>query len=190
VVCGPRGFWARFVGAEHKNPPDVRHLLSHTRHWMAFFSLWTSFLARRGWTQSVDLEAWHAALEMGKAVRGMESLPEQIETLESIPIPRIVNFIRSCRHWQRYIKRNVRAYLKGDVDNMFGTSIEFPTRTELVIHRRDARCVSCSRSHRRSRQSPRWRPRDTTPRGLRPHARHRCVRTACRAAPNARARMA
>jgi len=139
VVCGPRGFWARFVGAEHKNPPDVRHLLSHTRHWMAFFSLWTSFLARRGWTQSVDLEAWHAALEMGKAVRGMESLPEQIETLESIPIPRIVNFIRSCRHWQRYIKRNVRAYLKGDVDNMFGTSIEFPTRTELVIHRRDAR---------------------------------------------------
>jgi len=139
VVCGPRGFWARFMGAEHKNPPDVRHLLSHTRHWMAFFSLWTSFLARRGWTQSVDLEAWHAALEMGKAVRGMESLPEQIETLESIPIPRIVNFIRSCRHWQRYIKRNVRAYLKGDVDNMFGTSIEFPTRTELVIHRRDAR---------------------------------------------------
>ena len=139
VVCGPRGFWARFVGAEHKNPPDVRHLLSDTRHWMAFFSLWTSFLARRGWTQSVDLEAWHLALDMGKAVRGMESIPEQIETLESIPIPRIVNFIRSCRKWPRYIKRNVRAYLKGDVDNMFGTSIEFPTRTELVIHRRDAR---------------------------------------------------
>jgi len=139
VVCGPRGFWARFVGAEHKNPPDVRHLLSDTRPWMAFFSLWTSFLARRGWTQSVDLEAWYLALDMGKAVRGMESIPEQIETLESIPIPRIVNFIRSCRKWQRYIKRNVRAYLKGDVDNMFGTSIEFPTRTELVIHRRDAR---------------------------------------------------
>ena len=139
VVCGPRGFWARFMGAEHKNPPDVRHLLSHTRHWMAFFSLWTSFLARRGWTQSVDLEAWHLALDMGKAVRGMESIPEQIETLESIPIPRIVNFIRSCRKWDRYIQRNVRAYLKGDVDNMFGTSIEFPTRTELVIHRRDAR---------------------------------------------------
>jgi uncharacterized protein YbaP (TraB family) len=139
VVCGPRGFWARFMGAEHKNPPDVRHLLSHTRHWMAFFTLWTSFLARRGWTQSVDLEAWHLALDMGKAVRGMESIPEQIETLESIPIPRIVNFIRSCRKWDRYIQRNVRAYLKGDVDNMFGTSIEFPTRTERVIHRRDAR---------------------------------------------------
>jgi uncharacterized protein YbaP (TraB family) len=139
VVCGPRGFWARFLGAEQKNPPKVHHLLSHTRHWMAFFSLWTGFLARRGWTQSVDLEAWHLALDMGKAVCGMESIPEQIETLESIPMPRIANFLRDCRKWDRYIKRNVRAYLKGDVDNMFGTSIEFPTRTELVIHRRDAR---------------------------------------------------
>jgi uncharacterized protein YbaP (TraB family) len=146
VVCGPQGYWARFMGTEHKNPPNVRHLLSNTRHWMAFFSLWTSFLARRGWTQSVDLEAWQLALDMGKAVRGMESIPEQIEALESIPIPRIVNFIRSCRKWHCYIKRNVRAYLKGDVDNMFGTSIEFPTRTELVIHRRDARFLERMRS--------------------------------------------
>jgi uncharacterized protein YbaP (TraB family) len=139
VVCGPRGFWARFMGAEQGNPPDVRHLLARTRPWMAFFSLWTGFLARRGWTQSVDLEAWHLAIEMGKAVRGMESIPEQLETLESIPMPRIVNFLRQCREWDRYIRRNVRAYLKGDVERMFGTSIEFPTRTELVIHRRDAR---------------------------------------------------
>jgi hypothetical protein len=139
VVCGPRGFWARFMGLEHQDPPDVRHLLAHTRHWMAFFSLWTGFLARQGWSQSVDLEAWHLAHDMGKAVRGMESIPEQIETLESITVARIVRFLRQCPQWNRYIKRNVRAYLKGDVDNMFGTSIEFPTRTELVIHRRDAR---------------------------------------------------
>lgn len=139
VVCGPRGFWARFMGLEHKDPPDVRHLLSHTRHWMAFFSLWTGFLARQGWSQSVDLEAWHLAHDMGKAVRGMESIPEQIETLESITVARIVRFLRQCPLWKRYIKRNVHAYLKGDVDHMFGTSIEFPTRTELVIHRRDAR---------------------------------------------------
>jgi uncharacterized protein YbaP (TraB family) len=139
VVCGPRGFWARFMGVEHKNPPDVRHFLAHTRPWMAFFSLWTGFLARRGWIHSVDLEAWHLALEMGKAVRGMESIPEQLETLESIPLPRIVDFLRQCGQWNRYIRRNERAYLKGDVERMFGTSIEFPTRTELVIHRRDAR---------------------------------------------------
>jgi hypothetical protein len=139
VICGPRGFWARFLGFKHKDPPDVRDILSHARPWMAFFSLWTGFLARQGWTQSVDLEAWHLAHEAGKVVVGMESIPEQIETLESIPMPRIVNFLRQCRNWSGYIKRNVRAYLKGDVDRMFGTSIEFPTRTELVIHRRDAR---------------------------------------------------
>ncbi len=142
VVCGPRGFWPRFFGYEHKDPPDVRHLLAHTRPWMAFFSLWTGFLARRGWTQSVDLEAWHLAQEMGRAVRGMESIAEQIETLESISLARIVNFLRQCGQWQRFIRRNERAYLKGDVDNLFGTSIEFPTRTELVIHRRDARFLA------------------------------------------------
>lgn len=139
VVCGPRGFWARILGFQEKNPPNVRYFLSRTRPWMAFFSLWTSFLAREGWTQSVDLEVWQLARDMGKIVRGMETIPEQMETLEAISITRIVNFFRQCRQWRRYIRRNVRAYLKGDVDRMFGTSIEFPTRTELVIHRRDAR---------------------------------------------------
>jgi uncharacterized protein YbaP (TraB family) len=139
VVCGPRGFWARLMGFEEKSPPDVRYLLSQTRHWMAFFSLWTGFLSRMGWTQSVDLEAWRIAHDMSKTVRGMESIAEQIDTLESITVNRIVHFLRQCRQWKRYIKRNVRAYLRGELDNMFGTSIEFPTRTDVVIHRRDVR---------------------------------------------------
>jgi uncharacterized protein YbaP (TraB family) len=138
VVCGPRGLWARLLGLQSSNPPDVRFLLSETRPWMAFFSLWTSYLQRHDWCQSVDLEAWHLARDMGKAVRGMETIAEQIETLESIPMPRIVNFFRQCSRWKAYVKRNVRAYLKGDLDSMLGTSTEFPTRTELVINRRDA----------------------------------------------------
>ena len=137
VVIGPRGFWARLLGFERPDPPDVRRLLSETRHWMAFFSLWTSYLKRHGWDQSVDLEAWHLAHDMGKAVAGMETIAEQIETLESIPFPRVVNFFRLCERWDGHIKRNVRAYLKGDLEGMMGTSIEFPTRTEQVIHRRD-----------------------------------------------------
>jgi hypothetical protein len=138
VVCGPRGLWARFLGLQASNPPDVRFFLSATRPWMAFFSLWTSYLGRHGWTQSVDLEAWHLARGMGKAVWAMETISEQMETLESIPIPRIVNFFRRCGEWNRYIKRNVRAYLKGDLEGMMGTSSEFPTRTEMVISRRDS----------------------------------------------------
>jgi uncharacterized protein YbaP (TraB family) len=138
VVIGPRGLWARLLGFERPDPPDVRFLLSETRHWMAFFSLWTSYLKRHGWYQSVDLEAWHLAQGMGKAVAGMETIAEQIEILESIPFSRVVNFFRLCDRWDGYIRRNVRAYLKGDLEGMMGTSTEFPTRTERVIHRRDA----------------------------------------------------
>jgi uncharacterized protein YbaP (TraB family) len=67
----------------------------------------------------------------------METIAEQIETLESIPFSRVVNFFRLCERWDGHIKRNLRAYLRGDLEGMMGTSIEFPTRTELVIHRRD-----------------------------------------------------
>jgi uncharacterized protein YbaP (TraB family) len=75
---------------------------------------------------------------MGKAVAGMETIAEQIEILESIPFSRVVIFFRLCDRWDGYIRRNVRAYLKGDLEGMMGTSTEFPTRTERVIHRRDA----------------------------------------------------
>jgi len=138
VVIGPRGFWARVLGLQRPDPPDVRFFLSETRHWMAFFSLWTSYLKRHGWDQSVDLEAWHLAHDMGKAVVGMETIAEQIEILESIPLSRVVRFFRICDRWDGYIRRNERAYLKGDLNGMMGTSTEFPTRTERVIHRRDA----------------------------------------------------
>jgi uncharacterized protein YbaP (TraB family) len=138
AVIGPRGFWARVLGLERPDPPDVRFLLAETRHWMAFFSLWTSYLKRHGWDQSVDLEAWHLAHDMGKAVVGMETIAEQIEILESIPVSRVVRFFRLCDRWDGYIRRNERAYLKGDLNGMMGTSTEFPTRTERVIHRRDA----------------------------------------------------
>jgi len=137
VVIGPRGFWARVLGFQRPDPPDVRYFLSETRHWMAFFSLWTGYLKRHGWDQSVDLEAWHLAHDVAKAVVGMETIVEQIEILESIPLSRVARFLRLCDRWDGYIRRYERAYLKGDVNGMMGTSTEFPTRTAQVIHRRD-----------------------------------------------------
>lgn len=138
VVCGPRGFWADLLGFSSPNPTDVRHFLSQTRPWMAFFSLWTAFLARQDWDQSVDREVWNLAHEMGKSVRTLETIPEQIATLDSIDFGRIVRFLRQCRLWEGYSKRFERSYLQGDLDNLYGTSVEFPTRSEQVIHRRDA----------------------------------------------------
>ncbi|MBS3976273.1 MAG: TraB/GumN family protein [Syntrophomonadaceae bacterium] len=137
VVAGPQGIWARLAGLEQKNIPDVRYYLSETRPWLAFFSLWCAFLKRKGWDQSVDMEAWHLARDMGKVVFGMETIVEQIETLESIPFQRIVNFFRDCNKWNSYTINYERSYLQGELEAMLGTSAEFPSRTEMVICRRD-----------------------------------------------------
>jgi len=137
VVRGPEGFWARFLGGTEKDLPDVRYYLSRTRHWMAFFTLWSGFLRRMEWEQSVDREAWDLAKEMDKCVIAMESIPEQLNTLESIPVERIISFFRNCSQWKRMARQNEKAYLRGDLEGMFGTSTEFPSRTTQVINRRD-----------------------------------------------------
>ncbi len=139
VVNGPQGFWPRLFGCERPRRTDVRALLADTRPWFAFFSLWAAYLEGQGWDQSVDLEAWHTARDMGKAVIGMESLEEQLESLEVIPLARITDFLRRSRLWPAYMKRNIHAYLAGDLHRMMGSSTEFPSRTEQVIDRRDER---------------------------------------------------
>ena len=139
VVCGPRGIWARLLNTVYADAPDVRHYLAGTRHWMAFYGLWSAFLRRHGWNQSVDMEAWHLAMDMGKYVLGMETIAEQIRTLESIPADRIVRFFKSCDQWPRMMKANERGYITGNLRKMFGTSTEFPSRTEQVIGKRDNR---------------------------------------------------
>lgn len=139
MVYGPEGPLARFFGYQKPRTVDVRDLLANTRPWFGFFSLWVGYLERLGWQQSVDLEAWRTAKDMGKAVIAMENLEEQLDSLESVPIPRIVEFLRHCSSWPAYVKRNVKTYLAGDLRGMMGSSVEFPTRMEMVIERRDER---------------------------------------------------
>ena len=85
----------------------------------------------------MDLCAWHTALEMGKSVIGMESLEEQVASLESVPLGRVTAFFRSCRSWKGYARRNIHSYLDGDLEGMLGTSTEFPSRTEQIIDGRN-----------------------------------------------------
>ena len=137
VVCGPQGWLAKILQLEYANPLDVRYYLAQTSHWFAFFSLWSSFLTRKGWHSSVDMEAWHIAREMDKKIVGLETIQEQIETLENIPYQRVVRFLQESQNWYHYIRRHEKAYLKGDLHGMLGTTAEFPTRTSTVIKRRD-----------------------------------------------------
>lgn len=139
VIQGPKGRLARMLNATYPNPADVRGILSSTRHWYAFFSLWTAYLERKGWNQSVDLCAWHTALDMGKAVIGMESLEEQVASLEAVPLARVISFFRNCHAWNAYVRRNIKSYLAGDLEGMLGTSTEFPSRTEQIINGRNQR---------------------------------------------------
>lgn len=139
TVYGPQGPVARLLGLARPPQFSVRELLARARPWFAFFSLWVAYLERSGWHESVDLEAWRTAKAMGKAVIAMENLEEQLDSLESVPIDRIVDFFRRCEEWPAYLKRNVRAYLSADLRGMMGSSIEFPSRTERVIDRRDER---------------------------------------------------
>lgn len=139
TIWGPQDKLSKFLGMAVKKKKDVRWLLRHARYWHAFFSLWTAFLERQGWKNSVDMEAWRVARDMGKNIIAMESLEEQIDSLGSLPVERVLNFFRACDQWKKRAKTNLHAYLAGDLELMFGSSAEFPTRTEYVIGRRDQR---------------------------------------------------
>ncbi len=139
VVRGPEGALPKFLNMEAQNKLDVRRVLRGTRVWNAFFRCWTAYLERNGWTQSVDLEAWHLAKDMGKTVFGMETIAEQIDSLESVQADRVLRYFRKCRNWKKFMQRNVRGYLAGDLTGMMGTSTEFPTRTDRIINCRDQR---------------------------------------------------
>ncbi|MGE9984834.1 GNAT family N-acetyltransferase [Desulfovibrio sp. SGI.169] len=139
VVRGPEGTLVRWLGMEAARKADVRRVLGHARPWCAFFSLWTAFLERQGWRGSVDMEAWRVAHDMGKHVIGMENLEEQLASLDSVPVERVLQYLRACHAWKAMARRNMRAYLAGDLERMMGSSAEFPTRTGYVVNVRDQR---------------------------------------------------
>ena len=139
VVHGPQGKLAEFLNMVWRSPADVRDILANYRPWSVFFTLYYSFLERHGWTQSVDLEAWEIAHDMGRNVIGMESIDEQIASLESVPMERIIRFLRHPEDWNRRMKQSLSAYLAGNLRHMLNTSTEFPTRTNSVIGVRDQR---------------------------------------------------
>lgn len=139
VVRGPEGKLAHLAGLEAKKKADVREILTTMRPWCAFFTLWTAFLERLEWKCSVDMEAWRIARDMGKNVLGMENLEEQLTSLNSVPVERVLTYFRNCHEWKKYSQRNLKAYLAGDLERMMGSSAEFPTRTGTIISLRDQR---------------------------------------------------
>ncbi len=105
--------------------------------WLAFFAIWTSYLKTKGWTGSVDLEAFELSKNLGKEVHFLETIEEQIQVLEQIPVERMIRFLRKAHQWDEYSESFVRVFLRGALaDWMSGTS-DFPSRCSPVIDERD-----------------------------------------------------
>jgi hypothetical protein len=113
--------------------PEIRGL----KPWLAFFKVWTHFLGKRGWTYSVDMEAYETAKQLGKEVRFLETIEEQVRAMEGIPLERILHFLKKMDTWEQYANRHSRYYLAGDYDSIVGIVTEYPTRCESIIDRRD-----------------------------------------------------
>jgi uncharacterized protein YbaP (TraB family) len=121
-----------------ERPDDpVRDHFQRLRPWLAFFAIWTSYLKTKGWNGSVDLEAFELSKKLGKEIHFLETIEEQIQVLEQIPLERMIRFLKKADQWDEYSESFVRVFLRGSLaDWMSGTS-DFPSRCSPVIDDRD-----------------------------------------------------
>lgn len=103
--------------------------------WAAFFGVWTRFRERQGWEHSLDLDAARLAAGLGKEVRHLETIEEQIAALEAVPLERFLRFMKE--DWPAYCAAYERRYLAGELEALVAGAQRFPTYCEPVIERRD-----------------------------------------------------
>jgi uncharacterized protein YbaP (TraB family) len=112
-------------------------LIEGMKPWLAFFTIWSTFLKKKGWTYSVDMEAYNVAKKMGRNIIPMETIEEQIEVLEGLSHERIIAFLKRIDHWEAFAQGYVRTYLDGDLENLKSMGLAFPSRHFHAIGRRD-----------------------------------------------------
>ncbi len=126
-------YWDILQGA----PADwLKAEIEGLKPWMAFLQLWAHYRRRDGWTCSIELDAASLAAGMGKEVHTLETIEEQIEALNRIPLERIVSFLKNV-DWETYRLDYVRHYLAGNLPELVATARAFPTFCEPIIDQRD-----------------------------------------------------
>lgn len=118
-----------------ENP--VHTMTEGMKPWMAFFTVWNVYLERKGWRNSVDLEGYGIARELGKSVVFLETIDEQITVLENLSREKIMGFLKRVGHWDAYTQDYVKYYLAGDFEKLKSISIRHPSRHHSVMDRRD-----------------------------------------------------
>jgi uncharacterized protein YbaP (TraB family) len=107
--------------------------------WLAFFTIWSNYLQKSGWTNSVDLEGYSIAGQLAKKIVFLETIEEQINVLESLSRERIIDFLKRVDQWHEVARDYAACYLAADLEKLKSKGLRFPSRHHSVIDRRD-RC--------------------------------------------------
>ncbi|MGD2270961.1 MAG: TraB/GumN family protein [Desulfobacterales bacterium] len=135
--CRRRNPYFLYDFRTRKVEDPIYELTKGKKFWLAFFTLWFSFLEKKGWKYSVDLEAYNIAAELKKRIVFLETIEEQINVLETLSQERIVHFLKQADSWNEYMRAYVKSYLVGDLNNLKSIARDYPNRTPAVIDRRD-----------------------------------------------------
>ena len=118
-----------------ENP--IYEMVKGMKPWLAFFTIWSSYLQRQGWRYSVDLEGYAIAEQLTKKIVCLETIEEQIKVLENIPKDRIIDFLKQVDQWPQLAREYAASYLAGDLETLRSKGLRFPSRHHSVLDRRD-----------------------------------------------------
>ena len=118
-----------------ENP--IYEMVKGMKPWLAFFTIWSSYLQRKGWRYSVDLEGYAIAEQLTKKIVCLETIEEQIKVLENIPKDRIIDFLKQVDQWPQLAREYAASYLAGDLETLRSKGLRFPSRHHSVLDRRD-----------------------------------------------------
>ena len=118
-----------------ENP--LYEMVKGMKPWLAFFTIWSSYLKKNGWKYSVDLEGYTLARDLGKKIVFLETIEEQISVLENLARDRIIDFLKRVDQWHELAQDYVTCYLAGDLERIKSTGLRFPSRHHSVINHRD-----------------------------------------------------
>jgi uncharacterized protein YbaP (TraB family) len=118
-----------------ENP--LYEMVKGMKPWLAFFTIWSNYLKKKGWIYSVDLEGYTLAENLGKKIVFLETIKEQVTVLENIARDRIIDFLKRVDQWHDLSQDYVRCYLAGDLEQIKSKGLRFPSRHHSVIDHRD-----------------------------------------------------
>ena len=124
-----------------ENP--VYEMLKGMKPWLAFFTIWSTYLEQNGWKYSVDMQGYRIAQDLNLEVVFMETIQEQINVLESLSREKIIWFLKNVPHWEFWSQEYIQSYLKGDLGKLKSAGLRFPSRHPSVIDHRDE--IFCER---------------------------------------------